>query len=139
MAHVVTGNLGTSAEAWHQPGVRGTKAAEVDRLLQADTFAHGLQMPVKQIVTIQLLAHPLGEDKVVRLAQFLVACPHCPYRAENNSVFVVRHWSLAGIRFYVGEFIVVNALVHDDASAKNVLHLSARTSPGRMRRRQSKS
>src|ERR1035437_2111395 len=119
--HVVTGNLKAGAEAPHQAGVHGPEAAKVDGLRKSQLFRRRLQVPVEQIVPVKRLANLVGENKIVRFAEFRIGGPHLLYRREQNSMFVERHFPLAGIRLYLIELIIVNSLVNDDPIAKDVL------------------
>jgi hypothetical protein len=126
--HVVTGNLKAGSEAPHQAGVHGPEAPEVDVPGQTQPFCHRLHVTVQQVVPIKRLADPVGKNQVVRLAERLVTSPHLPHRPENDSVLVVRNLSFTCSRLHLVELIVVNALIYNNAIAKNIG--AATTRPG---------
>ncbi|MGC2612866.1 MAG: hypothetical protein WA354_02470 [Terracidiphilus sp.] len=121
MAHVVTSNIETCAEAPHQAGVHGPEAPEVNRRWQSQPFRYRLQVPVKQIVPIERPANLVGKDEVIRLAELFVARPHSPYRRENDAMFVKRHLPFASIRLHVVELIFVNTFASGDIASKKLV------------------
>src|SRR6516165_8737466 len=97
------------------------EAAKVNAIRQAQLLRRRLELTMKQVVAVKRLANSIGEYKIIRLAELLVALPHDLQCIEDDTVPVERNFALSGLGLHQVELIVVNALVHHDAIRQAVL------------------
>jgi hypothetical protein len=109
--HVVPSDLEANSVAPHQAGMHGAETAEINSPVYPELLSDGLDMSVKQVVSIERLTGPVGKHQVVWLAVLFVAGPHSLYRRENDAMLVEWHLALTGFSFHIVELIIVDTFV----------------------------